>query len=111
MGPWWTETTWGSHEMLLLAEDVMEDVKVVADEQQEEGFSQELAEKTVEEQGLERLGAEPPGGTAADEVTLYVEEAVDSGRALVDGDEVGIGRVCQLSAEDVMEEVEVVADE
>ncbi|OWJ99020.1 hypothetical protein Celaphus_00019601 [Cervus elaphus hippelaphus] len=78
MGPWWTETTWGSHEMLLLAEDVMEDVKVVADEEQEEGFSQELVEKTVEEQGLQRLGS-PSECLALDELqalaTLQVEQS------------------------------------
>ena len=38
-------------------------------------------------------------------------EAVDDGEPLVDGDLVGIRWLFQLLAEDVMEEVEVVADE
>ncbi|KAB0337008.1 hypothetical protein FD755_025777, partial [Muntiacus reevesi] len=41
-------------ECQLLAEDVMEEVEVVADEERDQGSSQELEEKTVEEQGLER---------------------------------------------------------
>lgn len=40
----------------LLAEDVMEEVEVVIDEERDQGFSQELKEKTLEEQGLERPG-------------------------------------------------------
>lgn len=43
--------------------------------------------------------------------TLCRVEAVDDGEPLVDGDVVGIGWWFQLLAEDVMEEVEVVADE
>ncbi len=35
----------------------------------------------------------------------------EDGRALVDGDVVGIRRVFQLPVEDIMEEVEVSADE
>ncbi|KAF4008076.1 hypothetical protein G4228_019675 [Cervus hanglu yarkandensis] len=58
---------------------------------------------------------QPPVGTQGKEVTLSVVEAGGGGEgrgwALVDGDEAGIGRECQLLAEDVMEEVEVVADE
>ncbi|KAB0337112.1 hypothetical protein FD755_025740, partial [Muntiacus reevesi] len=54
-------------------------------------------------------------GTPGEEVTVSVVEAVEDsggrGGVLVDGDEAGIGRECQLLAEDVMEEVEVVADE
>ncbi|XP_060994108.1 testis-specific Y-encoded protein 1-like [Dama dama] len=54
----------------------------------------------------------PPGGTAGKVVTLFVDEMVmESGGSLMDGEEAGIGRVCHLLAEDVMEEVEVVADE
>ncbi|KAF4008065.1 hypothetical protein G4228_019620 [Cervus hanglu yarkandensis] len=40
----------------LLAEDVTEEVEVVADEERDQGSSQELEEKTLEEQGLERPG-------------------------------------------------------
>ncbi|KAJ1057321.1 hypothetical protein K5549_022061 [Capra hircus] len=40
----------------LLAEDIIEDVEVVADEEQQQGSSQELEEKTVEEQSQERPG-------------------------------------------------------
>ncbi|XP_043316145.1 testis-specific Y-encoded protein 1-like [Cervus canadensis] len=62
--------------------------------------------------GLRTFLAGSPGGTAGKEVTLYVVEAAeDSSEALVDGDAAWIGQVCQLLAEDVMEEVEVVADE
>uniref|UniRef100_A0A8B9WYY8 Testis-specific Y-encoded protein 1-like n=1 Tax=Bos mutus grunniens TaxID=30521 RepID=A0A8B9WYY8_BOSMU len=43
-------------EFQLLAEDIMEEVEVVADEEQEQRPSQELEEKTVEEQGQERPG-------------------------------------------------------
>ena len=43
--------------------------------------------------------------------TLCRLEGVDNGEPLVDGDVVGIGWLFQLLAEDVMEEVEVVADE
>ncbi|DAA33788.1 TPA: testis-specific protein-like, partial [Bos taurus] len=42
-------------EFQLLAEDIMEEVEVVTDEEQEQWSSQEL-EKTVEEQGQDRLG-------------------------------------------------------
>ena len=52
----------------------------------------------------------PPVGTICDEVTIYVVEAMDDSRALVDRDKAGIGRECQLLAEDVTEEVEVVVD-
>lgn len=62
--------------MLLLAEDVMEDVKVVADEEQEEGFSQELVEKTVEEQGLQRLGS-PSECLALDELQALASLQVE----------------------------------
>ena len=44
-------------------------------------------------------------------VTLCRVEAVDDGEPLVDGDLVGIRWLFQLLAEDVMEEVQVVADE
>ncbi|KAI4529153.1 hypothetical protein MG293_020827 [Ovis ammon polii] len=40
----------------LLPEDIIEDVEVVADEEQQQGSSQELEEKTVEEQSQERPG-------------------------------------------------------
>ena len=40
-------------EFWLLAEDIMEEVEVVADEEQKQWSSQELEEKTVEEQGRE----------------------------------------------------------
>ncbi|KAI4529162.1 hypothetical protein MG293_020836 [Ovis ammon polii] len=46
-------TGWGFQ---LLAEDIIEDVEVVADEEQQQGSSQELEEKTVEEQSQERPG-------------------------------------------------------
>lgn len=45
------------------------------------------------------------------ETTLFRLEAVDDSEPLVDGDAAGIGRGFQLPAEDIMEEVEVVADE
>ncbi|KAF4008596.1 hypothetical protein G4228_020361 [Cervus hanglu yarkandensis] len=55
---------------------------------------------------------QPPGGTAGEEVSLYMVEVVEeSVGPLVDRDEAGIRRVCQLLAEDFMEEVEAVADE
>lgn len=38
----------------LLAEDIMEEVEAVADEQWEQWSSQELEEKTVKEQGQDR---------------------------------------------------------
>ncbi|KAB0354195.1 hypothetical protein FD755_023120 [Muntiacus reevesi] len=57
----------------------------------------------------------PPVGTPGEEVTVSVVEAVEDsggrGGVLVDGDEAGIGRECQLLAEDVMEEVEVELEE
>ena len=40
----------------LLAEHIMEEVEVVADEEQEQRSFRELEEKTVEEQGQERPG-------------------------------------------------------
>nr|XP_019812134.1 PREDICTED: testis-specific Y-encoded protein 1-like [Bos indicus] len=40
----------------LLVEDIMEEVEVVADEEQKQWSSQELEEKTVEEQGQDRPG-------------------------------------------------------
>ncbi|KAB0354196.1 hypothetical protein FD755_023121 [Muntiacus reevesi] len=43
-------------ECQLQEEDVMEEVEVVLDEEREQGSSQKLEEKTVEEQGLERRG-------------------------------------------------------
>jgi hypothetical protein len=43
-------------EFRLLAEDIMEEVEVVADEEQKQWSSQELEEKTVEEQGQDRPG-------------------------------------------------------
>ena len=43
--------------------------------------------------------------------TLCRVEAVDDGEPLVVGDVVGIGWLFQLLVEDIMEEVEVVADE
>ena len=43
--------------------------------------------------------------------TLCSVEAVDDSEPLLDGHMVGIGWLFQLLAEDVMEEVEVVADE
>ncbi|KAI4529151.1 hypothetical protein MG293_020825, partial [Ovis ammon polii] len=48
-------TGWVLH---LLAEDIIEDVEVVADEKQQQGSSQELEEKTVEEQRQERPGGQ-----------------------------------------------------
>ena len=44
-------------------------------------------------------------------VTLCRVEAVDDSKPLLDGDVVGIGWLFQLLAEDVTEEVDVVADE
>ncbi|XP_059740252.1 testis-specific Y-encoded protein 1-like [Bos taurus] len=52
-----------------------------------------------------------PVVTPGQEATLFRVEAVEEGEALVDGDVAGIGREFQLLAEDIMEEVEVVADE
>lgn len=49
--------------------------------------------------------------TPGQEATLFRVEAVEEGEALVDGDVAGIGREFQLLAEDIVEEVEVVADE
>ena len=43
--------------------------------------------------------------------TLCRVEAVDDSKPLLDGDVVGIGWLFQLLAEDVTEEVDVVADE
>ena len=54
---------------------------------------------------------QPPVGTPGDEVTLNMVEAVEDGGARVDREEAGIGQECQLLAEEVMEEVEVVVDE
>ena len=45
------------------------------------------------------------------EATLFRLEVVDDSEALVDGDAARIERVFQLPAEDIMEEVEIVADE
>ena len=57
-------------EFQLLAEGIMEEVEVVADEEQEQWSSKELEEKRVEEQGQDRpgglsehLGARCPAGT------------------------------------------------
>ena len=47
----------------LLAEDIMEEVEAVADEQWEQWSSQELEEKTVKEQGQDR-----PGGPSEHQV-------------------------------------------
>ncbi|KAJ1057324.1 hypothetical protein K5549_022101, partial [Capra hircus] len=55
--PSWTESWQGPEgSFQLLAEDIIEDVEVVADEEQQQGSSQELEEKTVEEQSQERPG-------------------------------------------------------
>ena len=43
--------------------------------------------------------------------TLCRVEAVDDSKPLLDGDVTGIGRFFQLLAKDIMEEVDVVADE
>ena len=43
--------------------------------------------------------------------TLFRVEGVDYSELLVDGDVTGIGRFFQLLAKDIMEEVDVVADE
>ncbi|XP_059740277.1 testis-specific Y-encoded protein 1-like [Bos taurus] len=43
-------------EFQLLAEDSTKEVEVVTDDERQQGFSQELEEKTVEEQGWERPG-------------------------------------------------------
>ena len=53
----------------------------------------------------------PPVGTPGEEVTLYMVEALEDGRDLVDREQVGIGRECQQLGEHIMEEVEAVADE
>ena len=45
------------------------------------------------------------------EATLFRLEVVDDSEPLVDGDAAGIGPGIQLPAEDIMEEVEIVADE
>ena len=45
------------------------------------------------------------------EATLFRLEVVDDSEALVDGDVAGIGWGFQLPEEDIMEEVEIVADE
>ena len=45
------------------------------------------------------------------EATLFRLEVVDDSEPLVDGDAAGIGPGFQLPAEDIMEEVEIVADE
>ena len=45
------------------------------------------------------------------EATLFRLEVVDDSEPLVHGDVAGIGRGFQLTAEDIMEEVEIVADE
>ena len=54
---------------------------------------------------------QPPVGTPGEEVTLYVVEAGEDGRDLVDGEQVGIGRERHWLGEPIMEEVEAVADE
>ena len=53
---------------------------------------------------------QPPVGTPGEEVTLYMVEVVYDSGAMVDREETGIRWECQLWAEDVMEEVKVVAD-
>ncbi|XP_020759294.2 testis-specific Y-encoded protein 1-like [Odocoileus virginianus] len=79
------------------------------------GQGQEEQERRPEEgssvPGLRTFLAGSPVGTPGEEVTLYVVEAVDDSGALVDGDEAGIWRECQLLVKDIMEEGEVVADE
>ena len=45
------------------------------------------------------------------EATLFRLEVVENSEPLVDGDAARIERVFQLPAEDIMEEVEIVADE
>ena len=40
----------------LLVEDIMEEVEVLADEEQQQGSSQDLEEKMLGDQGQERLG-------------------------------------------------------
>ncbi|KAB0340935.1 hypothetical protein FD755_024594 [Muntiacus reevesi] len=79
------------------------------------GQGQEEHERWPEEggsvPGLRTFLAGSPVGAASKEVTLYVVEAVEDSGALVDGDEAGIGRECQLLGRHIMEEVEVVVDE
>uniref|UniRef100_A0A8B9WSG7 Testis-specific Y-encoded protein 1-like n=1 Tax=Bos mutus grunniens TaxID=30521 RepID=A0A8B9WSG7_BOSMU len=54
---------------------------------------------------------QPPVVTPSEEAILFRVEAVQDSQTLVDGDVAGIGREFRLLAEDIMEEVEVVADE
>ena len=54
---------------------------------------------------------QPPVFMPGEEATLFRVEAVQESETLVDGDVAGIGGEFQLLAEDIMQEVEVVADE
>ena len=54
---------------------------------------------------------QPPIFMPGEEATLFRVEAVQESETLVDGDVAGIGGEFQLLAEDIMQEVEVVADE
>ena len=54
---------------------------------------------------------QPPVATAGDNATHVSVEVAGDGGALVDRDVAGIRRVFQLLVEDIMEEVEVLADE
>ena len=54
---------------------------------------------------------QPPVATAGDNATHVSVEVAGYGGALVDRDVAGIRRVFQLLVEDIMEEVEVLADE
>ena len=54
---------------------------------------------------------QPPVVTPSEEAILFRVEAVQDSQTLVDGDVAGIRREFRLLAEDIMEEVEVVADE
>ena len=54
---------------------------------------------------------QPPVVMPGEEAILFRVEAVQDSKTLVDGDVAGIGWKFQLLAEDIMEEVEAVADE
>ena len=54
---------------------------------------------------------QPPVVTPGEDATLFRVEAAGDGGALLDRDMAGIRRVFQLLVEDIMEEVEVLADE
>ena len=54
---------------------------------------------------------QPPVFTSGEKATLFRVEVVEDIKALVDGDVVGIRQELQLLVDDIMGEVEVVADE